>query len=74
MRAPYGSHPFAGPGYYIEDSTQIREYVAAGNAYAKNSDRKPIEEYLQKYVLGPKTHDDYLEVVGIRRLVSLHEN
>jgi hypothetical protein len=48
--------------------------VAAGNAYAKAGDRKPFEEYLQKYVLGPKTHEDYLEVVGIRRLISLHEH
>ena len=73
VRAPYGSHPFAGPGYYIEDGTHIREYVAAGNAYAKNGDRKPFEDYLQKYVLGPKTHEDYLEVIGIRRLISLHD-
>lgn len=73
VRAPYGSHPFAGPGYYIEDGAHIREYVAAGNAYAKNADRKPFEEYLQKYVLDPKTHEDYLEVIGIRRLISLHE-
>jgi glutaconate CoA-transferase subunit A len=73
VRAPYGSHPFAGPGYYIEDGAHIREYVAAGNAYAKNGDRKPFEDYLQKYVLGPKTHEDYLEVIGIRRLISLHD-
>jgi glutaconate CoA-transferase subunit A len=73
VRAAYGSHPFAGPGYYIEDGGHIREYVAAGNAYAKNGDRQPFEDYLQKYVLGPKTHEDYLEVIGIRRLVSLHE-
>jgi glutaconate CoA-transferase, subunit A len=73
VRAPYGSHPFAGPGYYIEDGAHIREYVAAGNAYAKNADRKPFEDYLRKYVLDPKTHEDYLEVIGIRRLISLHE-
>ncbi len=73
VRAPYGSHPFAGPGYYIEDGAHIREYVAAGNAYAKNGDRKPFEDYLQKYVLDPKTHEDYLEAIGIRRLISLHE-
>jgi glutaconate CoA-transferase subunit A len=73
VRAPYGSHPFAGPGYYIEDGAHIREYVAAGNAYAKNGDRKPFEDYLQKYVLAPKTHEDYLEAIGIRRLISLHE-
>ncbi len=73
VRAPYGSHPFAGPGYYIEDGAHIREYVAAGNAYAKNGDRKPFEDYLRKYVLDPKTHEDYLEAIGIRRLISLHE-
>ena len=73
VRAPYGSHPFAGPGYYIEDGAHIREYVAAGSAYAKNADRKPFEDYLRKYVLDPKTHEDYLEVIGIRRLISLHE-
>ena len=73
VRAPYGSHPFAGPGYYIEDSDHIREYVAAGNAYAKNGDRRPFEQYLQKYILDPATHEDYLEVVGIKRLLKLHE-
>jgi glutaconate CoA-transferase subunit A len=73
VRAPYGSHPFAGPGYYIEDSEHIREYVAAGNAYAKDGDRKPFEQYLKKYILGPATHEDYLEVVGIKRLLKLHE-
>ncbi len=72
-RAPYGSHPFAGPGYYIEDSDHIREYVAAGKAYAKNGDRRPFENYLEKYILNPATHEDYLEVVGIRRLLKLHE-
>lgn len=73
VRAPYGSHPFAGPGYYIEDSDHIREYVAAGNAYAKNGDRKPFEQYLKKYILDPVTHEEYLEVVGIKRLLKLHE-
>ena len=73
VRAPYGSHPFAGPGYYIEDGDHIREYVVAGNAYAKNGDRKPFEQYLKKYILDPATHEDYLEVVGIKRLLKLHE-
>lgn len=73
VRAPYGSHPFAGPGYYIEDSDHIREYVAAGNAFAKAGDRKPFEQYLKKYIFDPATHEDYLEVVGIKRLLKLHE-
>jgi glutaconate CoA-transferase subunit A len=73
VRAPYGSHPFAGPGYYIEDSDHIREFVAAGNAYAKSGDRRPFEQYLKRYILDPGTHEDYLEVVGIKRLLKLHE-
>jgi glutaconate CoA-transferase, subunit A len=73
VKAPYGSHPYAGPGYYVEDGAHIREYVAAGNAYAKNDDRKPFEAYLKKYILDPETHEDYLEVIGIKRLLSLHE-
>jgi len=73
VRAPYGSHPFAGPGYYIEDSDHIREYVSAANAFAKSGDRKPFEQYLMKYILDPVTHEDYLEVVGIKRLLKLHE-
>lgn len=74
VRAPYGSHPFAAPGYYIEDAEHIREYVAAANAYAKKDNRGPFQAYLQKYILGPESHLDYLEVVGIRRLLSLHEH
>lgn len=73
VRAPYGSHPFVGPGFYLEDAEHIREYVAAANAYAKGGDRKPFEQYLKKYVLDPETHEDYLEVIGIKRLVKLHE-
>ncbi len=73
VRAPYGSHPFAAPGFYIEDAEHLREYVAAATAYAKHGDRRPFEAYLRRYVLEPETHADYLEVVGIRRLISLHE-
>ncbi len=73
VRAPYGSHPFAAPGYYIEDAEHLREYVAAATAYAKHGDRGPFEAYLRQYVLEPETHADYLEVIGIRRLISLHE-
>jgi len=74
VRTPYGSHPFAAPGYYIEDGAHIREYVAAANAWAKGGDRGPFEDYVDKYVRKPESHEEYLEVVGIRRLLSLHEH
>ncbi|MBI3949770.1 MAG: CoA transferase subunit A [Acidobacteria bacterium] len=73
VRAPYGSHPFAGPGYYVEDGDHIREYVGVANTYAKKGDRGPFEAYLKKYVYQPETHADYLEAIGIKRLISLYE-
>lgn len=73
VRAPYGAHPYASPGYYVEDDDNIREYVAAANAYARKADTGPIEAYLEQYVYGPETHGDYLDVIGAKKLTSLYE-
>jgi len=73
VRAPYGAHPFASPGFYIHDEEHIREYVSAANTFLKQGDRRPFEAYLDKYVYGPETHADYLEQIGIKRLISLYE-
>ncbi len=72
VRAPYGSHPFGGPGMYVEDAKHIREYLAAAEAYAKGGDRTKYDAYLKKYVYEPDTHMDYLETIGLRHLLSLH--
>jgi len=73
IRAPYGSHPYSSPGFYLEDREHIKEYVEAANVYAKDNDRGPLEEYIDKYIYGPETHADYLELIGIRRLIGLYE-
>lgn len=73
VRAPYGSHPFASPGLYIEDAKHIREYLAAAEPYAKGGDRKKYDAYLKKYVYEPETQEDYLETIGIKHLLSLTE-
>jgi glutaconate CoA-transferase subunit A len=73
LRAPFGTHPFSSPGFYLEDREHIRELVDAGRAFARSHDRGPFEAYLDRYVRGPSTHVDYLEQVGLRRLLSLHE-
>ncbi len=73
IRAPYGSHPFASPGFYLEDRLHINEYTTAATAYLKKGNRGPFEAYLQKYVYGPETHADYLELIGFKRLLSLYE-
>jgi glutaconate CoA-transferase subunit A len=74
VRAPYGAHPYASPGYYVEDDAHIKEYVQAANAYVRGGDRGPIDAYLEKYVYGPETHGEYLDRIGAKRLISLYEH
>jgi glutaconate CoA-transferase, subunit A len=73
LRAPFGAHPFSSPGFYLEDRAHITELVDAGRAFARGGDRGPFEAYLDRYVRRPETHVDYLEQVGLRRLLSLNE-
>ena len=73
VRSPYGAHPYASPGFYLEDREHIKEYVVAATAFLKENDRKPFEAYLKKYIYEPETHADYLEVIGFKRLLSLYE-
>jgi glutaconate CoA-transferase subunit A len=70
VEAPFGSHPFAAHGLYAEDSDHIRAYVSATTAFRKG-DRGPFDEYLTTYVYGPKNHQEYLEKIGLTRLLEL---
>src|SRR5215831_11800524 len=73
MRAPFGAHPFSSPGFYLEDRDHIALLVEAGRSWARGGDRRPLEAYLDRYVRAPVDHVAYLETVGLRRLLSLHE-
>jgi len=73
MRARFGAHPFSSPGFYLEDRAHIAELVDAGRAFARSGDRGPFERYLDRYVYGPADHVQYLETVGLRRLLALDE-
>ena len=73
VRALFGSHPYASPGFYVPDKEHIGEYVDAANAFLKRDDMSLFEAYLDKYVRQPETHADYLETIGIKRLLSLYE-
>jgi glutaconate CoA-transferase subunit A len=73
VRAPYGAHPFASPGYHVEDAAHIKEYVAAATPLIKDDDRRAFEAYLDKYVREPGTHADYLDRIGFKRILGLHE-
>lgn len=68
--APYGSHPYASHGFYAEDAEHIEAYVRATASFRKG-DRSGLDAYLDKYVFGPDSHDDYLDLVGGRTLRAL---
>ena len=73
IRARFGAHPYSSPGYYTEDQTHIRDYVKAATAWAKADDFGPLAAYLDRFVTGPADHVEYLERVGLRRLLALDE-
>jgi glutaconate CoA-transferase subunit A len=72
LAARWGAHPFSSPGHYLVDETHLEEYVGAANA-ARKGDSTLFDSYLENYVTGPKSHVDYLEKIGIRRLLELEE-
>jgi glutaconate CoA-transferase, subunit A len=73
IRAPFGAHPFASPGFYTEDAEHIRAYVRAAGQWAKENDRTALDQYLQTFIHAPADHVGYLESVGLRRLLALNE-
>ncbi|MGH9055307.1 MAG: CoA transferase subunit A [Acidimicrobiales bacterium] len=70
VEAQYGSHPYASHGFYAEDAEHIERYVAATTGFRKG-DRSGLDTYLETYVTGPGSHDEYLAVVGRDRLGEL---
>jgi glutaconate CoA-transferase subunit A len=73
VRGQFGAHPFGADGYYRLDEQHLREYVSAANELLKAGSRERLDDYLHRYVLEPDDHAGYLERVGIRRLLELHE-
>ncbi len=72
IRAPFGSYPFISPGFYLNDDEHIREYLSAAGAL-RAGDKAPLQAYFDKYFYGPETFLDYLELMGVKRLLSLYE-
>ena len=73
VRASYGAHPFASPGFYLEDEDFIQEYLRVAQHYCKTGERTELDAWLKYYIYEPETHVEYLERVGLRRLLSLYE-
>lgn len=63
VEAPYGCHPCQMPGKYYFDEEHVAEWLQASRK------AEDTENYLEKYVFGPKDFEEYLERVGgIRKL------
>ena len=60
IELPYGAHPTSCYPDYTYDRAHLSEYVRLGNEGEEVFKR----EYLDKYVFGVETHEEYIERVG----------
>jgi glutaconate CoA-transferase subunit A len=74
VRAPFGAHPFSADGFYVPDRAHIAEYLKAATQSLRSGDDTPIADYLDRYIFGTTDYIDYLERVGLRSLLALHEH
>ncbi len=65
VEAPFGAHPSGFDCFYDTDVDHLKQYVEAGK------DSKTFRDYLDRYVYGVRDHFDYLDLIGLRRLLNL---
>jgi glutaconate CoA-transferase subunit A len=65
VEVPFGAHPTASASLYRADEAHLRDYVKA------SAQPDHFEDYLRRYVLGPREHARYLDTLGAARLVGL---
>jgi glutaconate CoA-transferase subunit A len=58
VQVPYGSHPCEMPGMYYYDEEHIAEWLNLSRT------QEGVEEYLNKFVFGVDSFDDYLKLCG----------
>ncbi len=66
VHAPHGAHPGTVPGLYTYDAEHLDEFFSA-------RDDAAMKKYLDKYVYGVKSHEEYLRLIGEEKLRSLRE-
>ena len=72
VRAPYGAHPFYSRGFYLQDEAHLSNYLRAATHAAAGAP-VDLERYLRHYCYEPTGLGDYLERIGVKRLIDLHE-
>jgi len=73
VRLPFGAHPFYSRGFHVQDKAATREYVAAATTAQREGDRSKLDSFITTYCREPASHLDYLELIGVTQLLSLHE-
>jgi glutaconate CoA-transferase subunit A len=68
VEVQYGAHPTACYSFYDSDPKHLNLYkkVAEDDAQWK--------DYLQEWVYGPSSHEEYLERVGLANLLRIKAN
>jgi acyl CoA:acetate/3-ketoacid CoA transferase alpha subunit len=65
VEAPHGSHPGNMPHEYYFDEEHIRNYMRAG------ADETTLNEYLEKWIYSVNDFEEYLDLVGTKKLNEL---
>jgi glutaconate CoA-transferase subunit A len=65
VKVPYGAHPTACYGFYDYDPRHLNLYKKAAD------DDTLFEAYLQEWILGVKSHEEYLEKIGVTQLQTI---
>ena len=58
VKVSYGAHPTGCQSLYDHDEEHIKKYIEA------SKDSTKFQEYLNEFVFHPKTHEEYLELIG----------
>ncbi len=65
VEAPYGAHPSSCLQVYDNDRAHLKMYAQTAR------DPAEFKKYLDKYVYGVKSHMEYLNLIGVERLMML---
>ncbi len=68
VEVPYGAHPTALQGFYDNDPWWFRDYLEA------SKEQEKMDAWSKKWIYGMKSFDDYLQLVGLKKLLQLRAN
>ena len=69
----WGAHPLYSRGQYVQDSIFVDEYFQLSAGAYNTGDSKTLDEFVCTYYRRPRSHTDYLKIIGMERLLSLQE-